>query len=485
MKAPINARYLSDFMDFLPGQCILNKGITGCGGTTLEITSKRDSIILCPTRNLVISKTSELVFPVTSATNTQDIQDYIDSGKQYRKIIATYNALPRIMQLINPKDWFLLIDEYHLLFNDYGFRSDAIIPILNSFREFKDWCFMTATPLSKDCELKELEGIDKITIEWDNAVPVNMKILDTCFIQRQLTHLIEETGCNWHIFINSLTTIQQLIKNTGIDDYRIVCSENNKRKLQNIMPINSPVCKYNFYTSCAFEGTDIYDPIGKCVIVSDTKISTTILDISTKVRQICGRLRDSKYKNECVFIVNTRHHRYAGLSQCAFDNQVKDNERRGLELQQEIENYSQDRMQTAVKLYSQDTYSGLYINKFNDSIFYDQNLKNMDTYNYKLVSEIYNSGISVMMECEKNSCDSNVSNVVSTYKGLYFVYNKLKEQSKDTFSLEELYDMFKDEFKSVKITWQGGKTIKKYFPEFNVFRQSVNRCRQTMYKFKL
>ena len=84
-------------------------------------------------------------------------------------------------------------------------------------------------------------------------------------------------------------------------------------------------------------------------------------------------------------------------------------------------------MQTAVKLYSQDTYSGLYINNFNDSIFYDQNLKNMDTYNYKLVSEIYNSGISVMMECEKNSCDSNVSNVVSTYKGLYFVYNKLRE----------------------------------------------------------
>lgn len=75
-----------------------------------------------------------------------------------------------------------MIDEYHLLFNDYGFRSDAIIPILNNFKEFKDWCFMTATPLSKDCELKELEGIDKITIEWDNAVPVNMKILDTCFI---------------------------------------------------------------------------------------------------------------------------------------------------------------------------------------------------------------------------------------------------------------------------------------------------------------
>lgn len=97
MKAPLNAKFLSDFMDFLPGHCILNKGITGCGGTTLEITSKRDSIILCPTRNLVISKTSKLVFPVTSETSTQSIQDYINSNRTYKKIIATYNALPRIM----------------------------------------------------------------------------------------------------------------------------------------------------------------------------------------------------------------------------------------------------------------------------------------------------------------------------------------------------------------------------------------------------
>lgn len=37
---------------------------------------------------------------------------------------------------------------------------------------------------------------------------------------------------------------------------------------------------------------------------------------------------------------------------------------------------------------------------------------------------------------------------------VHFVYNKLKEWSKDTFSLEELYDMFKDEFKNVKISWQ-------------------------------
>ena len=42
--------------------------------------------------------------------------------------------------------------------------------------------------------------------------------------------------------------------------------------------------------------------------MSDTNISTTILDISTKIRQVCGRLRDSKYKDQCTLILNTSKH---------------------------------------------------------------------------------------------------------------------------------------------------------------------------------
>lgn len=50
--------YLNQVIKELPSHCLLNKGITGCGGTTVELESKRDSIILCPTRNLVTSKSS-------------------------------------------------------------------------------------------------------------------------------------------------------------------------------------------------------------------------------------------------------------------------------------------------------------------------------------------------------------------------------------------------------------------------------------------
>ena len=40
-----NAKYLSDVYDFIPEDVILNKGITGCGGTHLELNSKRNSIL--------------------------------------------------------------------------------------------------------------------------------------------------------------------------------------------------------------------------------------------------------------------------------------------------------------------------------------------------------------------------------------------------------------------------------------------------------
>lgn len=52
----LDCHYLSEAINKLPSHCLLNKGITGCGGTTVELKSKRNSIILCPTRNLVTSK---------------------------------------------------------------------------------------------------------------------------------------------------------------------------------------------------------------------------------------------------------------------------------------------------------------------------------------------------------------------------------------------------------------------------------------------
>lgn len=87
-------------------------------------------------------------------------------------------------------EYFLLIDEYHLLFNDYSFRSKAILNILINFRKFDNWAFLTATQLNEAFTLKELEDIDQITYQWPQATKVDIKIKDTAYIQRELVRII-------------------------------------------------------------------------------------------------------------------------------------------------------------------------------------------------------------------------------------------------------------------------------------------------------
>ena len=49
-------QYLSDVMRKIPTNCILSKRIPGCGATTLELKSNRNSIIVVPNVPVINSK---------------------------------------------------------------------------------------------------------------------------------------------------------------------------------------------------------------------------------------------------------------------------------------------------------------------------------------------------------------------------------------------------------------------------------------------
>ena len=477
--------YLNQVIDKLPSHCLLNKGITGCGGTTVELESKRDSIILCPTRNLVTSKSSLGYFGVDGNINKKDIQNYLKTELSFKKIVATYDALPKLMEAIpNYQDYFLLIDEYHLLFNDYSFRGDCIKFILNNFREFKNWCFMTATPLKEEFILEELKDIPQINYEWENAIPVNIHIKDTYYIQKSLLNYIDLfKDRNLHIFLNSVSTIYNLTKNIDDSIYRVVCSENSKTKIKNFAKVTSPVKKLNFYTSCAFEGCDIYDPDGLCVIICDTNISTTILDIATKIRQVCGRLRDSKYKNECYLILNTSKHRYANTSKQEFEFQVSESERLGKLKYSKLHDITEDEKQIELRLYNKEQYSNLYLNKYKDNIYYDENLKKMDVYNYNLISEIYNNSISVMSELNnynipiiKVKKDSKLDDIKP------WILNNL---TKNEYTYLELETLFTPIFEEHGLKWNKNNSIKYYFPPFIKKQKVKNKIKNLYYIFNI
>lgn len=99
-------------------------------------------------------------------------------------------------------DYFLLIDEYHLLFNAYSFRNEAIQFVLKNYDRFEKYCFMTATPLDDNTILQEIKHLKIINVNWIKAVPIKLNLIDTYFTTKELLSILldEKQTCNFHIF---------------------------------------------------------------------------------------------------------------------------------------------------------------------------------------------------------------------------------------------------------------------------------------------
>lgn len=474
--------YLSEVMTELPSKTLLNKGVTGCGGTYVELHSKRNSLILVPTIELAKNKKEKDFLIVYGKIGNEEIKKYLQSNIKYKKIIGTYDCLVRLIELY-PEivSYFLLVDEYHILFNSYSFRNDAIQFLLKNFHRFENYVFMTATPLDDDIILDEIKHLPRLNITWTKAEAIKLNLIDTTFTNKELIKILLKnvsSNINYHIFLNSIKTIKDIVTKAGLTDYKVVCSETSRlnNKTLKMGSTLDKACKYNFYTSTAFEGCDIFDPNGKTIILCDTNIATTILDISTLVRQICGRLRDSMYKEEITLILNTSKHRYAGTSINIFKTLVKENITLGKYAEQKF-NTDADPLykEKELRSYSAETYNSFYVNKYNDQIFYDDNLRKMDEYNYKLITEIYNSSISVIKEATKSNME------VISISNQNWITAKLKNKE---YSYSELEEEFADEFLKLGIVFNG-YIIKDYFPDFTKTRKIKNKVRETYYKFNI
>lgn len=118
--------------------------------------------------------------------------------------------------------------------------------------------------------------------------------------------------------------------------------------------ITEPIKKINFYTATAFEGSDIYDPKGKTIVVSDTNISTSLIDISTLFIQICGRLRDSIYKDQVTYICNTKTHRYLQYKSIEeFTSYEEELQRKALLYESDFKKLTKDSQSTNIEIFNE------------------------------------------------------------------------------------------------------------------------------------
>lgn len=164
--APENKEYLDEFMTELPVNCLFDKGKTGCGGTTIAIENDIDTIIAMPYVSVIKNKQEQHknLFGIYQGINKDEILDYLQTH-QKKKIAVTYDKLDFLIELLqanalNPyRDFFLLVDEWHILFNSYAFRNEAIKKVLYQSRKFDRVTYMTATPIEEEFILDELKDL--------------------------------------------------------------------------------------------------------------------------------------------------------------------------------------------------------------------------------------------------------------------------------------------------------------------------------------
>lgn len=249
---------------------------------------------------------------------------------------------------------FLYLDEMQEIYDAYQKspddgkdRRESIKKMLEVINTFQHVVVISATIVAERFFFKELLDPNRFKVYHvkfpeGSTERICLHVLGsqyprTLLVEQLRRYLHDEIRSNAHVFLNSVREILGIIKELGIienaDKFNVVCStkddtnvEKFKKAIEQAIrkkyklgktesigdifqlnegladfyksPIGStinPPRKINFYTARAFSGCDIFDADAQPYIVTlDPSKVNQVFDVSTKFRQVVGRLRDSK-----------------------------------------------------------------------------------------------------------------------------------------------------------------------------------------------
>lgn len=423
-------------MSDLPHNCIFNKVITGCGGTTVALSNNECYIIAVPTQELIKNKikrddagvgtytlqngeTREIfgLFGYSSYMMKKDLMEYIESH-EIKKIMCTYDKMEMLLHFIDPQDYRLLVDEYHTLLKAYSFREKAINRVFSTFRMYKSFCFMSATPIMPDFKPALLDDVEEVMAEWDNVekITVNLQYSNKPFLtaaniikRYQTDGFVEVNGNKSYeafFFINSVNEICKILKHCNLanDNARIICAdtEDNRKKLGefNISTSNSENKQFTFITCKSFEGVDYFSDSAISFVVSSASAEHTKLAIDTDIPQIVGRIRskNNPFRNKIVHIYN-KTNKDIDLT-TSFEEMTDITNKTEEGAKQQIEKYNKATTR-AEKIAIKRLINNDLILETEDGIYYNDAILKLDLYNFKVNHIIYKSGISVRTEYQE------------------------------------------------------------------------------------
>ncbi len=394
----------------LPHDCIFNKVRTGCGGTTIALRNEENYVIAVPTTELIINKcnSTENLFGLHGNFTPILKNELINYAKRngIKKIMCTYDKIPTLLEHVNGKDFRLLVDEYHNLLKQYMFRTTAINGVLDNFKEFKSFCFMSATSIDPELKPEVLKDVTEYYADWQEEQNLFITPFQSNKPYQYVTNFISYYKRNGFItvnghksyeayfFLNSVREIANIISKCGLtnENCRVICAneDKNRKKLGNI-EISTSISEskqFNFITCKSFEGADFFSETGLCFVISNTNVKHTLTSMDIDIPQIAGRIRNKEnpFRNTVVHIFNTKG-----------DDSYKTYEEVKIEAMKQLE-IAKERVAAynlfspeAKKQQAKEVKDSLYIRYCNDLFEVNDRAINYKLYEYKLLHQIYSS----------------------------------------------------------------------------------------------
>lgn len=301
---------LDFYMDKMP-HGIVDKQLAGIGATTLEIKSKRNSIIVFPTKILAYNKwlrsktklqyVGGKINEERDTTSIQEIRDYLfDEKIAYKKFLVVADSLYKLLKVIQKehyKDYFLMIDEVDMLQSESNYRP-RLESLIDQYFEFppKNRCLVTAT--LRDFSNPRLQQECRFDISWKAAPKRKIQLYYTDNLNALTAQQIQSLPPAEKIVIafNSIRHCRNIIKLLPDElqkDCALLCSDSSVEEagvyFAELAEENKLPKRINFITSCYFAGVDIEDSY-HLISVSNARKNYQMLS-PDKLTQIHGRCR--------------------------------------------------------------------------------------------------------------------------------------------------------------------------------------------------
>lgn len=433
ISMPKGCRYMSDYAGLLNGilpldrKFILNKTVTGCGGTSLFLNSDFPIVIISPRVQVLKEKHCQhpdsFLFHIPLCNDRgkaikekmQDLNMYLNRhqgdipfsrlGKP-AKILVTLDSSDKVLSVLASQritnTFLFVVDEFQCLMGDATFKGNTDMNFLiNLDREVQRICYLSATPIPDLLldYIPQFSGVPYYKLEWDPDVieePTlkEVKMKDGESAEKLCGKLIQryrekgyferkvvegEIVCSHEacIFLNEVKSIKNIIMKNNLrpEEVTILCSESKASNLPKGFAVgglctdkNKPLNKpFTFCTKASFEGVDFYSDNASTYIFINAGKECQTLDIMLDIPQILGRQRldINPFRHDATIYYKTRPQI---MTQTEFEKRQKEIEQESQRLLYMYNNASDDMKAMLVKLYRERAEDKKYVDDYIDII---------------------------------------------------------------------------------------------------------------------